>query len=105
VTAIEEIIRELVAAEVAKAKTELRDELKSESAGGWPVWMPLDVAAAYLGQTVAATRKLYEHRKVPHYQDGPGAKVWLSRSELDAYMKTNRRPAAHQAKGTRGGVE
>jgi excisionase family DNA binding protein len=52
--------------------------------------MPLDVAAAYLGQSVAATRKLHERRKVPHYQDGPGAKVWLRRSELDAYMEANR---------------
>jgi excisionase family DNA binding protein len=53
--------------------------------------MPLDLAAAYLGQSVAATRKLYERRKVPHYQVGPGAKVWLRRSELDAFMQERRR--------------
>jgi hypothetical protein len=64
-----------------------------EDGNGWPEWMPLDVAATYLGQTVAATRKLYERRKVPHYQDGPGAKVWLRRSELDAYMEEGRRAA------------
>jgi hypothetical protein len=57
--------------------------------GAWPEWMPLDVAAAYLGQSVAATGKLYERQKVPHYQDGPGAKVWLRRSELDEYMEAN----------------
>lgn len=69
----------------------LREESDGlEDSNGWPEWMPLDVAAAYLGQTVAATRKLYERRKVPHYQDGPGAKVWLRRSELDAYMEANR---------------
>ncbi len=62
-----------------------------QGARGWPEWMPVEVAAAYLGQTVAATRKLYERRKVPHYQDGHGAKVWLRRSELDAYMEACRR--------------
>jgi excisionase family DNA binding protein len=63
---------------------------REDGANGWPEWMPLDNAAAYLGQSVAATRKLYERRKVPVYQDGPGAKVWLRRSELDAYMEANR---------------
>ena len=82
-------VREMVADEVAKAKVELRAEFEM-SGNGWPEWMPLDVAAAYLGQSVAATRKLYERRKVPHYQDGPGAKVWLRRSELDAHMEAHR---------------
>jgi len=48
----------------------------TDGRSGWP----LDVAARYLGQSVAATRKLYERRKVPHYQDGPGRRcgsaVW-----------------------------
>jgi hypothetical protein len=30
---------------------------------------------------------------VPHYQDGPGAKVWLRRSEIDAYMESARQEA------------
>jgi hypothetical protein len=90
---VDRIIRELVAEEVAKAVAELRTELGAQREGGWPEWMPLDVAAAYLGQTVAATRKLYERRKVPMYQDGPGAKVWLRRSELDAYMESARHEA------------
>ena len=57
----------------------------------WPEWMPLDVAASYMGQSVAATRKLYERRRVPHYQDGVGAKVWLRRSELDAHISSLQR--------------
>lgn len=82
-------LRELVAAEIEKAKAELRTEFAA-SASGWPEWMPIDVAAAYLGQTIPATRKLYERHKVPVYQDGPGAKVWLRRSDLDTYMESNR---------------
>lgn len=82
-------IRDLVMAEIAEAEARLRAEFEANG-NGWPEWMPLDVAAAYLGQSVAATRKLYERRKVPHYQDGPGAKVWLRRSELDAHMEANR---------------
>ena len=50
----------------------------------------LSRTSAYLGQSVAATRKLCERRKVPPYRDGPGAKVWLRRSELDAYIEANR---------------
>jgi hypothetical protein len=52
--------------------------------------MPLDVAARYLGQSVAATRKLYERRKVPSYSEGRGCKVFLRRSEVDAYMEERR---------------
>jgi excisionase family DNA binding protein len=83
---LDEMIRELVAAEVEQAKTELRAEFAG-SGNGWPEWMPLGMAAEYLGSTVAAVRKLYERRRVPHYQDGLGAKVWLRRSEVDAYIE------------------
>jgi hypothetical protein len=38
----------------------------------------------------AARRKLIERRKIPSYSDGRGCKVWLRRSELDAYMEANR---------------
>jgi excisionase family DNA binding protein len=48
------------------------------TAGGWPEWLDTATAAKYLGCKVGAVRKLYERRKVPHYQDGPGAKVWLA---------------------------
>jgi hypothetical protein len=76
---------------VAAVADRLREESpEHQEDGNGPEWMTLPVAAEYLGSTVAATRKLYERRKVPHYQDGPGAKVWLRRSELDADMEANR---------------
>ena len=54
---------------------------------GWPEWLDVKTAARYLGCEVGAVRKLYERRKVPHYQEGNGCKVWLRRSEIDAYME------------------
>jgi excisionase family DNA binding protein len=51
-------------------------------------------AARYLGCEAGAVRKLYERRKVPHYQDGPGCKVYLRRRELDQYLEANRRGRA-----------
>ena len=90
---LDAMFRELVAEEVER---QLAAREAHAQEGGWPEWMPLDVAAAYLGQSVPATRKLYERRKVPHYQDGPGAKVWLRRSELDAYMESARHDACRR---------
>jgi excisionase family DNA binding protein len=86
---LDEAVRQLVAAEVERQLAE-REELRAEDGNGWPEWLDVKTAARYLGCEVGVVRKLYERRKVPHYQDGPGSKVWLRRSELDAYMRANR---------------
>jgi hypothetical protein len=62
-----------------------------ESCEGWPEWLDVKTAARYLSCEVGAVRKLYERRKVPHYQEGPGCKVYLRRCELDSYLVANRK--------------
>jgi excisionase family DNA binding protein len=85
---LDEHVRALVAEEISRTVADLRAEFEA-SGNGWPEWMDVKTAARYLGVEVGVVRKLYERGKLPHYQDGPGAKVWLRRSELDAYMEAN----------------
>jgi len=50
-------------------------------------WMDTKAAAAYLGLTVNALRKLTAERSIPFEQDVRGGKCWFQRSELDAWRR------------------
>lgn len=50
-------------------------------------WLTTKQAAAYLGLTVAALHRLTAARRVPFVQDGPGARCWFRRSDLDAWRE------------------
>lgn len=50
-------------------------------------WMDTRDAAAYLGTTPNALHKLTSARTVPFEQDGPGAKCWFTRRDLDAWRR------------------
>jgi hypothetical protein len=53
-------------------------------------WLDAKRAAAYLGITTNALHKLTAARSVPFEQVGPGCKLWLKRSELDAWRRGER---------------
>jgi len=55
-------------------------------------WLSTRDAAEYLGITANALHKLTAARAIPFEQDGPGAKCWFRRSELDAWRRGHRRP-------------
>jgi excisionase family DNA binding protein len=50
-------------------------------------WLTTRQAAEYLGITPNALHKLTAARAIPFEQDGPGAKCWFRRSELDAWRR------------------
>lgn len=50
-------------------------------------WLTTREAAKYLGITPNALHKLTAARAIPFEQDGPGAKCWFRRSELDAWRR------------------
>jgi hypothetical protein len=51
-------------------------------------WMDTKAAAAYLGLSSAnALHKLTAARLIPFEQDGPGAKCWFQKSQLDAWRR------------------
>lgn len=80
----------------------LRDELRAElaatiraetAASDWPEWLSVESASRYLDAPVERVRKLKDRREIPHYQEGPGCRVFFKRSELDAWMDGYRREA------------
>jgi len=50
-------------------------------------WLNTRQAADYLGMTLNGLHKLTAARALPFEQDGPGAKCWFRRSELDAWRR------------------
>jgi hypothetical protein len=50
-------------------------------------WLDTRQAAGYLGMTPNALHELTASRAIPFEQDGPGAKCWFRRSELDAWRR------------------
>jgi excisionase family DNA binding protein len=52
-------------------------------------WIDTRTAAEYLGLTRTSLHRLTAERAVPFEQDGPGAKCWFKRSELDAWRRVN----------------
>jgi excisionase family DNA binding protein len=55
-------------------------------------WLSTREAAEYLGITANALHKLTAARAIPFEQDGPGARCWFRRDELDAWRRGDRRP-------------
>jgi excisionase family DNA binding protein len=52
-------------------------------------WLGTREAAEYLGLTANALHKLTAARAIPFQQDGPGARCWFRREELDAWRRGN----------------
>lgn len=49
-------------------------------------WMTTAEAAAHIGRTPTALHKLTAARAIPFSQEGPGARCYFRRSDLDAWM-------------------
>jgi len=78
----------------AEALDELAERLAPRLAGllapGDPQqdgWLTTRDAAAYVGRSKTAMHKLTAARQVPFEQDGPGARCYFRRSDLDAWMR------------------
>lgn len=81
-------------AAIEQLRNDLRDELLAElrdDQRGRPEWMAIETAAAYMDVPVERLRKLKERGAIPHYQEGPGCRIFFRRSELDDWMATFRR--------------
>lgn len=57
-------------------------------------WLSIETAARYLDVSPERVRKLVARRAIPHYQEGPGCRVFLRRRELDEWMSRSRILAA-----------
>lgn len=62
-----------------------------------PEWLSIETAATYLDVSPERVRKLVARRALPHYQEGPGCRVFLHRSELDEWMSRSRIAATRHA--------
>ena len=71
------------AAELVLQRLEMRQP-------AWPQWMNIDTAARYLDVTPDRLWKLKRAGRIPYVQDGPGARVFFGRDDLDACMKDKR---------------
>jgi hypothetical protein len=71
-------LADAVASRVAARLTERR-----ETADGW---MGSADAARYIGRSISSLHKLTAARRIPFSQDGPGAKCFFRRSDLDDWM-------------------
>ena len=49
-------------------------------------WMDSAAAARYIGRSISSLHKLTAARRIPFSQDGPGAKCFFRRSDLDDWM-------------------
>jgi hypothetical protein len=61
-------------------------------------WMEAAEAARHIGRSVAALHKLTAARRIPFSQDGPGAKCYFRRSDLDRWMAGQGAPLGGQPK-------
>ena len=50
-------------------------------------WLTTRDAAAYIGRSTTALHKLTAARQIPFEQDGPGARCYFRRGDLDAWMR------------------
>ena len=53
-------------------------------------WLALRDAAVYIGVTTDALRKAVERREIPFDQAATGCKIYVRRSDLDAYRAGHR---------------
>lgn len=51
-------------------------------------WLTTAEAAAYIGRSITALHKSTAARAIPFSQDGPGARCYFRRSDLDAWMRS-----------------
>lgn len=49
-------------------------------------WMDSADAARYIGRSISSLHKLTAARRIPFSQDGPGARCFFRRSDLDRWM-------------------
>jgi excisionase family DNA binding protein len=57
-----------------------------------PEWMNVNTAARYLDVSTERVRKLVARREIPFTQEAPGCRVFFSRSDLDAWMRSSAHP-------------
>lgn len=65
----------------------LASHLAGNGAGADDRWLSTKDAAAYLGLSPNALRKLTASRSVPFEQEVAGGKCWFLRSELDQWRR------------------
>jgi excisionase family DNA binding protein len=53
-------------------------------------WFNVDSAAAYMDVTPERVRKLIALRAITYSQEGPGCRVLIRRTDLDAYLAEHR---------------
>jgi excisionase family DNA binding protein len=51
-------------------------------------WLTTREAAGYIGRSITALHKSTAARAIPFSQDGPGARCYFRRSDLDAWMRS-----------------
>jgi len=51
-------------------------------------WLTTREAASYIGRSTTALHKLTAGRAIPFSQEGPGARCYFRRSDLDAWMRS-----------------
>jgi excisionase family DNA binding protein len=67
---------------------EIREQVRTEiEAAAWPEWMSIETAARYLDCPSERVRKLIARRAIPFSQEAPGCRIFLSRSDLDTWMR------------------
>jgi excisionase family DNA binding protein len=54
---------------------------------GFPEWMNVTTAAAYLDVSVQRLRKLVATKQIPFVQEAPACRIFFSRSDLDRWMR------------------
>jgi len=59
-------------------------------------WLSVESAAYHLDVSAERVRKLIARRAITYYQDGPGCRVSLRRSELDEWMSYSRVAAVRE---------
>jgi excisionase family DNA binding protein len=77
---------------VDQLRAELLDEIRAQvraevELNAWPAWMSVETAARYLDCTPERIRKLIARRAIPFSQEAPGCRIFLSKTDLDAWMR------------------
>lgn len=70
-------------ADAVASRVAVRLNERRETTGGW---MDSPEAARYIGRSISSLHKLTAARRIPFSQDGPGAKCFFRRSDLDDWM-------------------
>lgn len=81
------LVAQLDDATLAELATRLAPFLPRSEPAGDDAWLSTRDAAKYLGVSPNALHKLTAAREIPFQQDGPGARCWFRRSELDAWRR------------------